>query len=170
MPPKEQFANIAHIDVTEGGANTITAVKLDAGIAVFQRTALVLHQIEFRPNGSTMAMVLEDSDTFAMAITTSDSLSNLERDQAAIVDLVEYKVIDHGTAANDETVPLPFIHNFCSFPSGGIIVPGNAVYATVKGTSLAGAGRCIFSLWFSYMELKAEDYYDLMQASQALIS
>ena len=74
----------------------------------------------------------------------------------------------HGTPATSIILTRPWIHDFTALPGGGLIVPATNLYAAIVGEGLASAAYMRTSLYFTYRELKPEEYWELVEATRAL--
>jgi hypothetical protein len=66
--------------------------------------------------------------------------------------------------------PLPFVKDYSNLPGGGLIVPSVNLYLAALGTSLGVAIYARSTLFFTYLQLKADDYWELVEATRALSS
>lgn len=165
----DAFANLANVEVTESAANTLTFQKLDSGAGIFEKMAMIIHRVEYAPAVSTIQLLVAAGDLFNFAWTTSNQITGLAKDKAQVIDnLVLGADINGGAPQNMNIMNLPIVHDFANLPGGGLIVPVTNLYCAIMGASVASPGYLRSSLFFTYRSLKAEEYWELVEATRAL--
>jgi hypothetical protein len=168
MASGDKVAQHAAITVTESAANTLTFQQLQTGAALFERRALMIHRIEYIPSMATVNLLLDSSDLIIMGLSTSSSITDLEPSNPNIFDQLQIGMIDIGTVANMQLLFHPIVHDFAMLPGGGLLLPGYPVYGFVKGTSIASACIVRFRFQFTAIQLKPEEYIELVEASRII--
>lgn len=169
MPQRtDQFANVANLEVTESAAGTLTFEQLQTGAGIFEKVAMVIHRIEYDTTAANIALVTASDDQLDVAWTTSDQITNLAKNKAQVIDRLSILQLQEGTPANMQYMTVPFIHDFTALPGGGLIVPATVFYLGIVGTSLASAAFFRSSMYFTYKQLKPEEYWELVEATRAL--
>lgn len=164
----DKFANIANLIVTETAANTLTFEQLQTGAGVFEKVALLIHRIEYVLTTAVLNLLLANDDLLEVAWCTSNQITGLAKDKAEVIDQLVVDGILSGTSANRSHYFMPVVHDFSNLPGGGIIYPAPNIYLAIEGTSLASAAFCRSCMYFSYVTLAGEDFWELVQATRAL--
>ncbi len=166
----EKYVNIANIYMAESAANTLTFRQLQTGIAVFAKTAMLVHRIEYRVTPASLTQMANVADELRVALVTTTSLVDLITQAAGITDMMEWKTQISGAPATQVWYNEPIVHEFGNLPSKGLLMPGTSVYGAIKGVSMTNPCVAYMRLYFSYMEMKGDDYFELVQATQALVT
>jgi hypothetical protein len=167
---QDQFANIAHIQVTESAANTLTYKKLETGISLFEKVAWIIHRVAYYLDGGDFANFGGNGDYLEMGISTSDAPTAPSFDEASFVDIYRMIRNDFGTAGTGTLWPSPFIRDFTNLPGMGLIVPPNPIYLWVKGTAMSAECVVDARLFYTAKTLRAEEYWELVEARRIISS
>lgn len=163
----DKYANVAHIKVVESGTDTLTYKKLETGISLFEKMAWVIARIEYYWLSNVMAA---SGDGITMGITTSNNPPDLTPDEVAVVDMTREMRGDFGTAATAWIFKYPIIRDFSPLPGGGLIVPPNPLYLAVKGLSQTGALTVEARLFYTAVQLKGDEFWELVEARRMISS
>jgi len=160
----------AQFDVTESAANTLTFEKLDTGMSVYDKVGWVINRVEFRLAASSYALFNGSGDYLIMALTATNSLTALNPNNPAIYIYRQILRQDLGTAATGLFVDTSFDIDYSNLPGGGILVLPSPFYMGIVGSGLSGAATCITRIYFQAIDMSDQDYFNLVQARQLLIS
>jgi hypothetical protein len=164
------FANLAILTVTESAANTLTFKKLETGISVNQKIAWVVSRIEYFLSSLVAAQFNGDGDAISWGICASSTFANAIIEENSILDFNNYQRADYGAAAVSIFHKQPFLKDFASMPSGGIIVPPAPLFGFVKGSGLVSAMTVAARIYYTELELAESDFWQLVQARRPLTS
>lgn len=167
-----EYTNIAHIAVTESAANTLTFQKLETGISTNQKVGWLLHKLEYFMAGVVTSAIFDTgADSFLGGLVASNALTDLsDQSNPAILDSIQVRRIDLGTAASGLFYNSPIIKDFSMLPGGGLLVPPNPLYAAAKGSSLGAATTMRIRLYYSALELKTDDFWQLLEMYRLISS
>ena len=168
MAITDKFANIANLEITESGANTLTFQELKTGAGIFEKMAMVIHRIEYMTTGVVWNLPTDGADALNCALVTSNQITTLAKDKAQVIDLLKVVAMTAGTPANKIILALPIVPDLASLPGGGLIVPATNLYGAALGVSVASASYWRMTLYFTYKELKGEEFWELVEATRAL--
>jgi hypothetical protein len=160
MAEKDAFANVANLQVIESAANTITLV--------FEKMAMIIVRIEYDISESAVNDLVAAGDAIETAWTTSNSLTTLNRDNAQVIDRYNPVAYINGTPGTGAIFDRPYVRDFSTFPSGGIIIPATSIYLGVHGSSMAAPITVRSTMYFIWKKLKPEEYWELVEATRAL--
>lgn len=166
----DSYVSQAVFDVTESAANTLTFEKLTTGLSVYDKIGWVICMIKYSLGGSSRAQFNGTGDILTAGLTMTNSLSSLADNDPSIYDLIRIQRTDFGTAANAVLEPLEFVHDYSKLPGGGLLVLPEPLYSGIAGSGLAGACQIVTRIFFQPVELTDQDYFNLVQARQLLIS
>jgi len=174
MASKDAFANMAVITLTESAANTLTYVKLETGIALFEKMAWLIHRLEFFFQGETAANLAADTDTCLWALCATNTLTTLASGNTILNPAVIYGQriarLDTGVAANAHIRVNPSIIDFSTLPGGGILVPPNPLYAAIQGANAPNAFNAYLRIYYTNYTLSGADQYWELVESRRVIS
>jgi hypothetical protein len=163
----DNYANIASVAVVESAINTQTSVKFNFPFSIMDKMALIISRMEYwfegidGLNGSTDRVVaaLTASATVVAITNQADPL---------IIDSTRMLRIDTGAAATGHLITQPFIKDFSSLPGNGLIVAPSPLYGMVQGTGVATVVGCTFKLFYSYIELNTDEYWQLVESRRII--
>jgi len=160
-----EYTNIAHILTTESAANTLTFQKLETSISINQKVAWLVHKIDYYLAGVVTSAIFDTSaDSWLGGLVVSNSLTDLaDQSNPAILDSMQIRRIDLGTAASGMFFLSPVTHEFSMLPGGGLLVPPAPLYGAVKGTSLGAASVMRLRIYYSPIDLKTDEYWQLLE-------
>jgi len=164
------YTSQAIFDVTESAANTLTFEKLETGLSVYDKVGWVISRVEWRPTAATFAYLNTSGDYLSMALTLTNSLTVLEDSNPAVLFKRTLVRQDLGTAASGSIFPATFVEDFSTLPGGGILTLPNPLYCGLLGSGLSTAARVIVRMYFQAIDLGEQDYFNLVQSRQLLIS
>lgn len=167
-----EYTNIAHIAVTESAANTLTFQKLETGISVNQKVAWIIHKLEYFLAGCVTSAIFDTSaDSWLGGLVASNALTDLsDQSNPAVLDSLQIRRIDLGTAASGMFFVSPIIKDFSMLPGGGLLIPPVPLYAAAKGTSLGAATTTRLRLYYSQIELKTDEFWQLLEMYRLISS
>lgn len=176
MPPrknsavKDQYPQFMRMFVTQSAANTLTFAKVGLSTPLFEYAGLLLSRIEYYFFASGQDLMTTSQDDIDLAVTGSDTISDLGVERPEVYDKIRLQRFDAGAAANNVVSfqYMPEVHEFTGFPSGGILVPLQDIYLGIDSSGLASATSGAVRLYYQTIELKAEDYIELAQRLRVL--
>lgn len=158
---KDQYANVAYTIVSQTAANSLTFASIQMAVGLFQGIAMILHRIAYTPYVATLREVVAASDSFAMALTSSNRL-------AAVMDTNDPAIIDcwrvSGIGVPTSNMETPHYTDFTMLPGGGKLIAANPIYGAMHSGGFAAAQGGLIRLEFTFVELNDRDYMELIQA------
>lgn len=159
---EDKYIQYASITTLETAANTLTFGQLQTGGMLFQRRAMIFHRIEY--NFGAVSGFDAEADLLEMAIVTNNQITSLALSDPNVVHYTSARRVDFGTAASAQLYLMPIPHDFSQLPGGGLIVPAHPIYLAVQGTSLAAAQSVTARIYFTIVELSAQEFVELVEA------
>lgn len=168
MAVKDNYANRFFVKGFEDVAGTPKFVEVPTYSNAFAHEAFLVHRLEYFFRPADFDLLVAAGDMIACALTTSNNISTItEYDSAsdpAVQDLCQVHFNLRGAAASFQFRDQPIVHDFTSLPGGGIMVPARPLFICINGESLASVVTAGVRGWFTRMELKADEYIDLVDA------
>lgn len=161
------FPNVVYAEVTESAANTLTFEQIQTGYGSLNKTGWVIHRIEYYLDSTTLNLVTEPGDDLQIALVTSNLITSLTLQSAAVVDLLEIMILQD-TAVGFEQKHMPMIRDFSSLPGGGKLVLPYPIFLAAKGTALGSAATVACRISFTERELTDVEWQELVQQTRLL--
>lgn len=167
---KDERAQYAAMVLTEAGTNTLTTAKFQFPFSIMDKMALVIHRIEYEVvNVATVFAAA--ADRLTMAIIAANTIVDITNPvDPTIIDSMRIGRYDFGTAATGMLLAQPLVKDFTNLPGGGILVAPNPLYYAVKGDSAGAASITAVRMYYTYMELATDDYWQLVESRRIITS
>ena len=164
MPREEKYVNRAFGQVVESGANTLTFSQINTGISLFSKLAWLIHRLMW--HSSARDEMTASSDYMQMALTVSNKMVGLNLNDPAVVNLWEQHVVLNGAAATMTHYTSPHAISFTDLPGKGLLIPATPLFIAAEGVSLTNAQTISVLIFYTMVELKTEDYWELVEATR----
>lgn len=165
----DTFANLAAVCPTETAAGTAAYLKFAFPFSIMDKMGLVINRIEYWPGNLNALNSSTDNIVFGLSISSSITDLN-DQSNPAIVDSGRIQRIDIGTAASGLLIEEPVVKDFSSLPGGGLLVAPNPLYGFVQSTGASGGMLAWIKLFYTYMELSADEYWQLVESRRIISS
>lgn len=165
----DSFSNVAAISVTESSAGTLTTAKFNFPFSIMDKMALVIQRIEYQ--FGALDQLNGSSDKVVMALLVSSTVSDVDNQaDPLIVDNARLVRTDFGTAGSAQLIPFPYVKDFTTLAGGGLLVAPSPLYAGIKSTGAAGVMAGWIRLYYTYLELSADEYWQLVESRRIISS
>lgn len=166
---KDTFANVAAVRVVESANNTQTSVKFDFPFSIMDKMALVINRIEYWT--ALLTHFGGAGDALYLALTAASSIKDIAaQNDPLVIDSHIKSLAYFGTAASAQVVDGPYIKDFSDLPGGGLLVAPNPLYAMAQGISLGGVSDSWIKLFYTYVELSSDEYWQLVESRRVISS
>jgi len=162
----DKYVQYATITTTESAASTLTYQQLQTGGMLFERRAMIFHRVEY--SSAAISSLEAEADILEIAITTGNQMVQLALADPNVVHYTTWRRVDFGTAASGSFYESPRVHDFSTLPGGGIIVPAHPIYLAVRGISLGAAQSVTARIYFTIVELSAQEFIELVEAMRII--
>lgn len=159
---RDSYANKFYGSVTESGANTLTFSEIATNVNVFDKVAWVLTRLEWWIPPASVLLLVAAADNIQAALTASQNITDLDLDNAAVIDVMRLGIVAPSDTTSCTPITMPLIRDFSAMPGGGLIIAPRPLYVGVMGASLASASTAECRGYFRQIDLKAEEYLDLV--------
>lgn len=158
--------NLAAIQATESAANTLTYAQFAFPFSIMDKVALVIHRVEYFPN---LALLVGQADSTLVGVIAAKAIDDpTDQSDPVLLDSVQFARYDGGTAATFVLDRKPFVKDFSSLPGGGILVAPNPLTVFIKSLSLASANSAWVRMYYTYMKLTTEEYWQLVESRRVV--
>jgi len=163
---KDKYVNVLNQTITMSAADTLTFQEISMGLNLFDKVGILIHQVRIDISNAALLGLAEDSDEIEVAMTTSNQLDSLSLTQQAVIDRFSLKASEIGTAASLVIFREPFILDYTMLPESGLLVAPKPLYLGMETAGLASAASANIRLFFTVVQLKSEDYFELLESRQ----
>lgn len=165
---QDKYVNKAFVTVTESSINTLTFAELQTGMAMFEKVAWIIHRIEWFPGNVALRELVANTDILTAALVGNNKMTALTLGDPAVYDIFSLVAAVSGTPATQFIHSLPIIRDFSSLPGTGLIIPPRPLFVAVKGTGAAAAMIVQVRIMFTYKQLQADEYWELVEATRLI--
>lgn len=161
----DTYANVFAGTITESAANTLTFSELQTGLNIFDKVGLLVNRIEWDVN-DVLDEVAGSGDGVNLGLSASNAWSTVSLTERSVIQVVRQRRKDMGTPATAEYLEEILTYDFSELPGGGLLITPRPLYAFVQGVSLANPVTVTFRMYFTVIQLKGEEYFELLEARQ----
>lgn len=165
----DQFANIAALSVAETVAGTLASSKFQFPFSIMDKMGLLISRIEYW----LMALGnLNSANDYAIVGLAAASTLVDPTNQAdpSMIDSARSQRIDFGAAASGILLEQPYVKDFSNLPGGGLLVAPNPLYGFIIGVGAAASVSAWIKVFYTYMELAADEYWQLVESRRIISS
>jgi len=161
---EDRFANIATLELTLSGANTLTFQELrtNTGIDADRKsaTALLIDEIDYFVGTAVLAEMTASGDVIVGGLTISNAVTDLtDFTDRRILDTFLYQRGDLGTAASGWMHTFPLRHQW--FPP--MIVGERSVFLGMVTTGLASAAVLRCRIYYRVVTLTQGEFIEIAE-------
>lgn len=166
MAVKDEFVNITYALVNGASASLIGFTEIVSGMTILEKVAWIIHRVEFYFLASTLELIIAVGDSIEAGLCTDNTITSMDESKPGIVVAFEVMPNDMGTPASAWMANQPFIRDFTGLPGKGILCAPKPLYAFIRGVSIATAPSCGMRVYFTYKQMKGEDYLQLLESTR----
>jgi len=171
LPSKkgDTFANLAAVHPVESAAGTAAYAKFAFPFSIMDKMALIISRIEYF--WEFMSRLDTTEDYFLTGIAVSNAVVDLTNQaDPSVVDSARYVRNDFGTAGSAELEYMPYVKDFSALPGGGILVAPNPLYAFGVSNGASGVMGAWVRMYYTYIEMNADEYWQLVESRRIISS
>ena len=158
----DKYSNVLTEEIVMSAADTLTFEEVNVGLSLFDKAGILINRVEYQPAQGTTALMTAQGDIIQIGVTSSNSLTSLATNQAAVIHVVSLARQDFGTAAGGQLHIMPIVFDFAGLPGGGLLITPKPWYIAMKSVGLASAGTGYVRFYFTVIKLSAENYFELL--------
>ena len=165
----DKYANLAAVHPVEAVAGTAKWEKYAFPFSIMDKMGLLITRIEYL--FLSLTNLNSSGDSLEVALSVDSKITDFQDyTNPALVDSAYISRMDLGAAASGVFIVSPIIKDFSDLPGGGLLVAPNPLYGGVKSSGAAGVMCAWVRLFYTYMELGAEDYWQLVESRRVITS
>lgn len=165
----DSWANVAAVKVDETAAGTLTSEKFAFPFSIMDKMGIVIQRLEYFPAG--LASLNSTGDEVQMALMSKASVVDIGvQSDPAIIDSQVLTRLDLGTSASGFLFNRVITRDFTTLAGGGILVAPGALYAGVKSSGAAAPMGFWLRMYYTYMTLSADEYWQLVESRNVITS
>lgn len=163
----DTFANVAAIQVSEAVAGTTAYAKFAFPFSIMDKMAILVSRIEYW--FGSLNQLNSSFDAVYAALLAGSSIVNINNQaDPVMIDSCAVQRIDIGTAASGFFNISPIIKDFSDLPGSGLLMAPSPLYAAVQSTGAGGVMNCWMRLYYTYMELATDEYWQLVESRRII--
>lgn len=161
--------NLAAIKITEAVAGTLAYAKFAFPFSIMDKMGILIHRLEYWVD--SLSLLSSATATLFMGLAQASAIVNIQnQDDPAIVDSVSFQRLDYGVAGSAEIVQNPYVKDFSSLPGDGILVAPSPLTGMILSSGAAGVTHGWLRMYYTYMQLSTEDYWQLVESRRVISS
>lgn len=142
--------------------------SLNTGLSITDKVGLLINKIEYYFD--VLATVIAPGFDCTFGLTATNTIATVQ-DYAdpAKIDWARFSSTAVATPANDRGYILhqPITHDFSKMPGGGVIVAPSSLFLCAHNGGTSNYLSC--RLYFTILDLSAEDYWQLVEARRIIV-
>ncbi len=167
---QDTYANYAALSITETAANTFTSSKFQFPFSIMDKMALIIQRVEYDFT-SFVGALAANADTITAGLCVATPLTSVDNPaDPLLLDTTRIRRSDLGVAASGWLLQFPFVKDFTNLAGGGLLVAPNPLYGFVQGISAGAAATVSIKVFYTYIELSTEDYWQLVESRRIISS
>ena len=116
-----------------------------------------------------MSRLNSGDDRTVVGLSTSSAVTNInDQSDPQIIDSARFTRVDFGAAASGFLLHQPLIKDFSSLPGGGILCAPSPLYGIIQSVGASDYLSVWVKLFYTYMELKVEEYWQLVESRRII--
>jgi hypothetical protein len=163
-----EFAQLAFLTVTQPSADVLafsSAVNVMSSLA--PGNAMIIHKVEYYVPPTTLVRANADSDRLVLAITGSNTITDLDIDQPAIYSVTTLMRREI-TAVGSILMSNYLEKDYCIMPGQGILCPADRMFLALFSAGLGAASTISARVYFSLITLGSNELLQLMQSLRVM--
>lgn len=162
----DMYANVIRGNVAETGATDGGYTKIDLGLGLMNRQAMLLYRFETDIDEVSTGLIASSGDkAYIGLVASTTTLADVQYENAQSVicrQAVIYKEV--GTEANWHFINGPRTTDFTGLPGGGLLIPAAPLYVSCITVSTVATPYFRFQLFFTLMDVSDADYIEMLQS------
>jgi len=161
---EDKWAQMAVMEATQSVANALEFFPFNFPFSIQDKTAIIIHMVEFVFSG--INELVGAGDSFTLALTTSNKVTDItDWYDPQILTWERRRYYAWGTAASGMIIQDPFRQIFSDMPGGGILTAPAPLYLAIDTDSIPSAtvtGWC--RMWYTARQLSTDEYWQLVES------
>lgn len=159
------YANQGYVELIPT-LNTLSFEELATFVSVFEKRAFLINRVEYFFTVGTIQEFNAEGDTVQYGLSTSNTFAVPELGEATIIDFNMLVTNLQGAGVASQVQIMPVVKDLSNLPGGGCLVPCRPIFLWMLSAGFAAAGELNCRIYFTVKELKAEEYWELVEATR----
>jgi len=165
MPDK--YANQGYMRVVPT-LNTLSFAELATFVSVFEKKAFLINRIEYNIEKGVILELDAETDYVNYGLCTSNTFDVAAQGERAIFDYNTLFTQLMGAGVSGHLVRMPIVKDLSNLPGGGFLVPSRPIFIYSMSGGLAAAASLSCRIFFTVVELKADEYWELVESTRLI--
>ncbi len=161
----DKYANQAFVSLVPT-LNVLSFRELATFVSVFEKRAFLIARIEYFFTSSTLLELDAETDFVNFGLSTSDTFAAATLQVPQIFDFNQVMIGLAGAGVSSHVHTQPFLKDLSTLPGGGHLVPCRPIFLWMASGGFVAAGKLSARLYFTVVDLKAEEYWELVEATR----
>ncbi|MBA7550349.1 hypothetical protein ES705_42861 [subsurface metagenome] len=161
----DKYANQGYVFVVPT-LNTLSFAELATFVSVFEKKAFLVNRIEYFLGVDGMEEMDAEADTVSYGLSTSNKFASANIAEPTIFDFNNKFVVLQAAGVSSHIISQPFVKDLSTLPGGGALVPCRPIFLFMVSTGWVAASRIDARIYFTVVDLKAEEYWELVEATR----
>ncbi len=163
----DKYANQGFINLVPT-LNALSFAELATFVSVFEKKAFLIHRVEYAPATTSILEFDSEVDSMVFGLCTNNTWSIPTLGEPAIFDFNSVVTSLTGAGVSSHLVHTPWVKDLSTVAGGGMLVPSRPIYFWMKSEGWAAAGAMGCRIYFTVVDLKAEEYWELVEATRLI--
>jgi hypothetical protein len=160
----DRFSNIYQATITESAAAALTYAEINLGLTLFQKKAILINRIVIDWGWATLQALLAGSDTVMVGLCQSNQPAAISLEYSSTIWKAQKGLMVLGTPASAFISDVVDNYDLTNIPGGGEFIVPSPLYLALQTASLSGVRTITFRMYFQVVDLKPEEYFELLES------
>ena len=161
------YANQGYVRITPT-LNTLSFEELATFVSVFEKKAFLINRVEYAIAMGSLQEMDAETDSVQFGLSTSDTFTSATQGERSIIDFNVLVAILQAAGVSGHIFHSPVIKDLSTLPGGGVLVPSRPIYLYIESAGWAAAGSMSARIFFTVKDLKADEYWELVESTRLL--
>lgn len=161
----DKYANQGYVKVVPT-LNTLSFAELATFVSVFEKKAFLINRIEYFLDSGAVRELDAETDAITFGLSTSDTFTAVNQGVSQIFDYNALYAVLQAAGVSSHIFVQPVVKDLSTLPGGGVLVPCRPIFIFMQSDGLAAAGSVSARIYFTVVDLKAEEYWELVEATR----
>lgn len=161
----DKYANQGFITLTPT-MNVLSFAELATFVSIFEKKAFLISRVEYVFSLACMLQFDAETDVVTYGLCTSNSIASAAIGEPQIFDYNRLQEILTAAGVSSHLVQQPFVKDLSTLPSGGLLIPSRPIFLYMVSEGWTIAGELWARIYFTVVDLKADEYWELVEATR----
>lgn len=161
----DKYANQGYVSLTPT-LNTLSFAELATFVSIFEKKAFLISRIDYVFSITSVREFDAETDYATFGLCTSDQIADASIAQAAIFDFNRLQTSLQAAGVSSHVIWQPYSRDLSTLPGGGVLVPSRPIFLYLQSGGWAAAGELSARIYFTVVDLKADEYWELVEATR----